>query len=66
MSVFNWKKYDIHEEIAVLHEELRTIQEVKDFVNTKMWIKIHDMMLSKIKLYSKPIKNKYWLQSQRK
>ena len=51
-----WKsKYNIHEDIALLHKELETISEVKEFVQTKMWIRICDMMIAKIKNYDNSI-----------
>lgn len=54
MSIFN-RKYDIKKEIATLHEELRTIEGLKDFVKNPVWLSLREMMIDKMITYSDSI-----------
>lgn len=54
MSIFN-RRYDIDKELAILYEELRTISELKEFVQHPTWIKLRGMMLDKMIAYGDSI-----------
>ncbi len=47
MSIFG-SRYKIKNELAILHEELRTINGLKEFVKHPVWVKLRGMMLDKI------------------
>ena len=41
--------------MALLHKELRDIEEVKQFATTEMWTKLRAMMLSKVEMFDSSI-----------
>lgn len=47
MSIFG-NKYYIEREIALLHEELRTIEQTKEVVKSEWWGKMRDLLIGKI------------------
>lgn len=56
MSIFGKsKKYSIDDEIAKLYDELATINETKQMVNTSWWVKVRNTMLDKIIVLDKEI-----------
>ena len=66
MSIFGIGGYSLKDELAILHEELRTIEGLKDFVKHPVWLSLRGMMLDKMIVYGdsiitlsgKPEKNK--------